>query len=68
MLLFNEYNYQYFLGQMKGNRYLNVEVSKTDKLEWNNLLLTRPKKKRKWRESFVKFMFIANNSIFKSII
>ena len=68
MLFFNEYNYQYFLGQMKGSRYLNVEVSKTDKLEWNHLLLTRPKKKRKWRESFVIFMFIANNSIFKSII
>ena len=37
-------------------------------LEWNHLLLTGPKKKRKWQESFVIFMFIANNSIFKSII
>ena len=31
-------------------------------------LLTGPNKKRKWRESFMMFMFIANNSIFKSII
>ena len=53
---------------MKGNRYANVEVCQTDKLEWNHLLLTGPKKKRKWRESFVIFMFPANNSIFKPII
>ena len=52
---------------MKGNRYSNVEVSWTDKLEWNHLLLTGPKKKRKWRKSFDIFKFIANNSIFKSI-
>ena len=32
---------------MKGNRYPNVEVLYTDKLEWNHLLLTGPKKKRK---------------------
>ena len=49
---------------MKGNRYPIV----TDKLEWNHLLLTGPKKKRKWRESWVIFMFFANNSIFKSIV
>ena len=61
---FNEYNYQQFLGQMKGNSYPNVEVFQKDKLEWNHLLLTEPKKKRKWRELFVIFMFIANNSIF----
>ena len=52
---------------MKGNRYANVKVFWTDKLVWNHLLLTGPKKKRKWRESFMIFMFIANNSIFKSI-
>ena len=53
---------------MKGNRYPNVDAFKTDKLEWNHLLMTGPKKKQKWRESFVIFMFIANNSIFESII
>ena len=37
------------------------------KLEWNHLLLTGPKKKRKWRKSFGIFMFIVNNSIFKSM-
>ena len=37
-------------------------------MEWNHVLLTRPKKKRKWRKSFIKFMLIANNSIFKSIM
>ena len=29
---------------MKGNRYPNVEVFQTGKLEWNHLLLTGPKK------------------------
>ena len=53
---------------MKGNHYPNVEVFWTDKLEWDDLLLTGPKKKREWREPFVIFMFVANNSIFKSII
>ena len=53
---------------MERNCYPNVEVFYTDKLEWNHLLLTGPKKKRKWRESFVIFMSMANNSIFKSII
>ena len=62
---FNEYNYQEFLGQMKRNRYPNVEVFQTDKLVWNHLLLTGPKKKQKWRESFMIFMFSDNNSIFK---
>ena len=51
---------------MKGKCYPSVEVLKTDKLEWNHLLLTGPKKKRKWPESLI-FMFIANNFIFKSI-
>ena len=49
------------------NRYYHVEVFETGGLEWNHLLLNGPKKKRKWRKSFVIFMFIANNSIFKSI-
>ena len=62
--IFNEYYYQQFLGQMKGDRYPNVEDFQTEKLEWNHLSLTGPKKKRKWRESFVISMFIANNSIF----
>ena len=53
---------------MKGNRYPNADIFSTDKLEWNHLLLTGPKKKQTWREPFVIFMFIANNSIFKSII
>ena len=53
---------------MKGNRYPKKEVFWPDKLEWNHLLLTGLKKKRKWPESFVIFMFIDNNSIFKSII
>ena len=53
---------------MKGDRYPIVEVFWTDKLEWNHSLLTGPKKKLKWRESFVIFMFIASNSVFKSII
>ena len=53
---------------MKGNRYPDVGFFWTDKLEWNHLLLTGSKKKRKWRASFVVFMFVANNSIFKSII
>ena len=52
---------------MKGKRYSNEEVFKTDKLEWNHLLLTGPEKKRRWRKEFDIFMFIANNSIFKSI-
>ena len=51
---------------MKGNLYLNVEVFLDKQIGME--LLTGPKKKRKWRESFVIFMFIANNSIFKSII
>ena len=34
---------------MKGNRYSTMEVFKTGKLEWNHVLLTGPKKKRKWR-------------------
>ena len=52
---------------MKGNRYSNVEVFQTGKLEWNHLLLTGPKKKLKWRNSLGIPMFIANNCIFKSI-
>ena len=31
------------------------------------MLLTGPKKKRKWLESFVTVMFIANNSTFKVV-
>ena len=50
---------------MKRNRNFNVEVFQRGKLEWHNLLLAVPKKKRK---SFVIFMFIANNSIFKSFM
>ena len=53
---------------MKGKYYPNVEVFWTDKLEGNHLLLTGPKKKQNGEESFIIFMFIANNSIFKSII
>ena len=53
---------------MKGNPYPNAEVFQTDKLEWNRLLLPGSKKKRKWRESFVIFMFITDNSSFKSIV
>ena len=29
---------------MKGNRYPNVKIFMTDKLEWNHLLLTVPKR------------------------
>ena len=32
------------------------------------LVIDKPKKKRKWQKSFVIFMFIANNSIFNSIM
>ena len=46
----------------------SVEVLYTDKLEWNHLLLTEPKKKRKQQKWFGIFMLIANNSIFKSIM
>ena len=53
---------------MKGNRYPNVEVFYTEKSEWNHLLLTEPKKKQKWRESFVIFTFIANFTVFKRSI
>ena len=35
---------------MKGKCYPNVEVCQTDKLEWNHLLLTGPKKKQKWQK------------------
>ena len=53
---------------MRGNGYSNVKVFEPGKLEWKHLLLTEPKKERKWRKSFVIFMFIANNSIFKPIM
>ena len=53
---------------MKGKRYSNEKVFWTGKLEWNHLLLTGPKKKQRWRKLFGIFMFIANNSIFKSIM
>ena len=49
---------------MKGNRYSKVGI--LDRLI--GMLLTGQKKKRKWRESFAIFMFIASDSIFKSII
>ena len=39
----------------------------TGRLEWNHLLLTGPKE-TKCRNSFVIFIFIANNPIFKSIL
>ena len=55
---------------MKGNCYPYVEIF-FDKTYWNGTtcqLFTGPKKKRKWQESFVIFKFIANNSIFRSII
>ena len=36
---------------------------------WNHLLLTGPKKNQRWGKSeFSIFMFIADNSIFKSIM
>ena len=53
---------------MKGNSYSNVTVFKTCKLEWNHLLLTGPKKNQRWGKKFGMFMFIADNSIFKSIM
>ena len=44
-----------------------MEVSYTGRLEWNRLSLTGPKK-RKWRKSFVIFIFVADNPIFKSVV
>ena len=40
----------------------------TCKLEWNYLLLTGPKKNQRWGKYFGIFMFIADNSSFKSIM
>ena len=37
-------------------------------IEWNHLLLTGPKKNQRWGKKFHIFMFIADNSIFKSIM
>ena len=47
---------------MKGNSYPNVEVFR--QTNWNETTCYRlgQKKNRKWRESFVIFMFIANKS------
>ena len=53
---------------MRGNRHPMRRLLHTGKLEWKHLLLTGPKKKRKWRTSFLILMLIANNSIFKSIM
>ena len=53
---------------MRGIIIPNVEDFYADKLKWNHLLLTGQKKKQKWRKSFAILMFIANNSIFKSIM
>ena len=53
---------------MKRNRYLNVEVFLDRNIGMEPLVIDWEKKKRKWRESFVILMFIANNYIFKSII
>ena len=53
---------------MKGNRYPNVEAFLDRQIGMEPFVIDWTKKKRKWLESFVIFMFIANNSIFKSII
>ena len=43
---------------MKGNRYPNVEVFLDRQIGMESFDTDWPKKKRKWRESFVIFMFI----------
>ena len=53
---------------MKWKIHSNVEVFKTCKLEWNHLLLTGPKTNQRWGKKFDISMFIADNSIFKSIM
>ena len=62
---FNEYNYQLFFRTNKGASLFHSGGFLDKQIGMERLLLTGPKKKRK---SFVIFMFIANNSIFKSIV
>ena len=53
---------------MRGNLCSNVGFFRQANWDGTTCYLTGPKKKRKWRKSFVVFMFIVNNSIFKSIM
>ena len=53
---------------MKGNRYPNMDVFLDRQIGMEPLVIEWAKEEEKWRELFVIFMFIANNSIFKSII
>ena len=66
---FNEYNYLQFLGQMKGKYYPNVEDFLDRQIGMEPFVIDWAKEEAKnGEESFVIFMFIANNSIFKPII